>query len=416
MGSAVPVTGRAMLMGPLAVRSSQDHGVVHSVRATEAFAAIDDELALVDGQPVAVADLWSEMLSLTIAGCAALLVFPSWWSDRRVDTVHEAARGIAGDVAVTRRSVLLAQSASRRPAVVVEIAESLVAITRPPDVLPACIVSREGDPVVVADEVARHVTGAPVVIDRADGVGGTADLGAMVMARLRSRGVAVTVIDDDRLLRFADSCAPHVEEPPPAAGERKAVAAPRRARRSVTLAAGAGATGVLFVMALVVMALGDPAPSAPRTSLLIEGRVVVEVPATWSTHRVTAGPGSARLQVSSPADPHAAVHVTQSPVPKDETLQRTADTLRRALQSQPPGVFVDFNPDDRRGGRPAVTYREIRTGHDIRWTVLLAGDVRISVGCQSARGAESAVLETCERVILSARNIGEFAGTVAGQS
>ena len=180
----------------------------------------------------------------------------------------------------------------------------------------------------------------------------------------------------------------------------------------MTLAAGAGVTGVLIV---AVSALGDPAPSAPRASLLIEGRVVVEVPATWSTRRITAGPGSARLQVSSPADPHAAVHVTQSPVPKDETLQRTADTLWRALQSQPPGVFVDFNPDDRRGGRPAVTYREIRAGHDIRWTVLLAGDVRISVGCQSSRGGESAVLDTCERVISSARNIGEFAGTVAGQ-
>ena len=227
MGSTAPVTGRAVLVGPLAVRASRGRGVEHSVRATEALAAIDDELALVDGQPVAVAELWPEVLSLMIAGSAALLVFPSWWSDRRVDTVREAARGIVGDVAVTRRSALLAQSASRRPAVVVEIAESFVAITRPPDVLPACIVSREGDPVLVADEVARHVTGTPVVIDRADGVGGTADLGAMVMARLRSRGVPVNVIDDDRLVRLAESCVPHVMEPPPAVGARKPVVPPR---------------------------------------------------------------------------------------------------------------------------------------------------------------------------------------------
>jgi type VII secretion-associated protein (TIGR03931 family) len=406
------VTGRAVLVGPVVVRSSHDTAVEHSERATQALASIDDELALVEGQPVAVAALWREVLSSTSAGRAALLVFPSWWSDRRVETLREAARGIAGDVAVARRAVLLAQSASRRPAVVVEIAESFVALTRPPDVRPACIVSREGDPVAVADEVARLVTGPPVVVDRADGVGGAADLGEMILARLRSRGLAATVIDDDRLLQVAESCAPQAGEPQPAVGERKAAAAPRRARRSVTLAAGVAVTGVLFVAVTVG---GDPGATAPRTALLIEGHVVVEVPATWSARRVTAGPGSARLQVSSPANPHAAVHVTQSPVPKDETLQRTADTLRRALQAQPPGVFVDFDPGDRRGGRPAVTYREIRSGHDIRWTVLLDGDVRISVGCQSARGSESAVLEACERAISSARNIGEFAGTVARQ-
>lgn len=412
MGSAVPVTGRAVLVGPAAVRSSHDSAVEHSERATQALAAIDDELALVEGQPVVVAALWRELLSSTTVGCAALLVCPSWWSDRRVETVLEAARGIAGDVAVARRSVLLAQSASRRPAVVVEIAESFVALTRPPDARPASIVSREGDPGAIADEVAGLATGPRVVIDRADRVGGAADLGAMILARLRSHGHAVTVIDDDRLLQAAESCAPHADEPKPAAGERKAGAPPRRARRSVTVAASVAVTGGLVV---VVTALGEPASSAPRTALLIEGHVVVELPATWSARRVTAGPGSARLQASSPANPEVAVHITQSPVPKDETLQRTADTLRLALQSQPPGVFADFNPDDRRDGRPAVTYREIRSGHDIRWTVLLDGDVRISVGCQSARGSESAVLEACERAISSARNISEFAGTVAGQ-
>jgi len=54
--------------------------------------------------------------------------------------------------------------------------------------------------------------------------------------------------------------------------------------------------------------------------------------------------------------------------------------------------FVDFNADDRRGDQPAVTYREMREGHDIRWTVFLDHRVRISIGCQSARGAEALAL------------------------
>ncbi|MFZ0834954.1 MAG: type VII secretion-associated protein, partial [Mycobacterium sp.] len=150
-------------------------------------------------------------------------------------------------------------------------------------------------------------------------------------------------------------------------------------------------------------------------TLLVEGRVVVEVPATWTARRITAGPGSARVQVNSPGDPHAALHVTQSPVPRGETLQHTAEALGRAMLDEPPGVFVDLNPADRAGERQAVTYREVRDGHDIRWTVLLDGAVRISIGCQSARGAEETVRAACERAVASARDVGEFAGTVAPQ-
>lgn len=413
MGSAVPVTGRAVLVGPCTVRSSRGAPVELSDRATEALAAIDDELTLIDERPVAVAALWREVLSAHGDQGPALLVCPSWWSDHRIETVLRAARATVGDISMSRRPAMLAQATSRPPSVVVEIAESLVALTRPPDASPMCVLSREGDPVAVAEEVARQVAGRSVVLDRPDGVGGAADLGAMIHARLRSRGLAVTVVDDDRLLEVACSCAPSADGLRPARGVRTGGRSPWRAQRLMIPVGGVAATGVLFV---AVAAFGEPRSSAPGTTLLIEGHVAVEVPATWSARRVTAGPGSARLEVSSPSDPQAALHITQSQVPKDETLERTADTLQRALQSQPPGVFVDFNPDDRRGDRPAVTYREIRAGHDILWAVLLDGEVRISVGCQSARGSESAVLEACERATSSVRDIGKFAGTVAAHS
>jgi type VII secretion-associated protein (TIGR03931 family) len=164
-----------------------------------------------------------------------------------------------------------------------------------------------------------------------------------------------------------------------------------------------------------VVLVGDPSPRQQAT-LLIEGKVVMEVPEAWTARRINTGPGSARVQVTSPSDMHTALHLTQASVGTGETLVRTAEVLRNAMLSEPPGVFVDFNGADTKAGRPAVTYREIRDGHDIMWTVVLGPGVRISIGCQSARGSEEAVRPACERAISSARGIDELAGTVARQS
>ena len=147
-----------------------------------------------------------------------------------------------------------------------------------------------------------------------------------------------------------------------------------------------------------------PVQTAP-TTFLVEGRVALTVPANWPTQRVVAGPGSARVQVTSPSDPEVALHVTQSPV-AGETLSGTAERLKRAIDAEPAGVFVDFNPSGISAGRPAVTYREVRASHHVRWTVLLDGPVRISVGCQSRPGDEDAVRDVCEQAVRSAHAIG----------
>ena len=143
---------------------------------------------------------------------------------------------------------------------------------------------------------------------------------------------------------------------------------------------------------------------AAPTTFLVEGRVALTVPANWPTQRVVAGPGSARVQVTSPSDPEVALHVTQSPVP-GESLGDTAERLKRAIDAEPAGVFVDFNPSGYSAGRPAVTYREVRAGHHVRWTVLLDGPVRISIGCQSRPGGEDAVRDACEQAVRSAHAI-----------
>ena len=138
---------------------------------------------------------------------------------------------------------------------------------------------------------------------------------------------------------------------------------------------------------------------------MAEGRVALTVPANWSAQRVVTGPGSARVQVTSPSDPEVALHVTQSPV-AGETLSGTAERLKHAIDAEPAGLFVDFNPSGVSAGRPAVTYREVRATHHVRWTVLLDGPVRISLGCQSRPGDEGAVRDACEQAVRSAHAVG----------
>lgn len=163
--------------------------------------------------------------------------------------------------------------------------------------------------------------------------------------------------------------------------------------------------GELSVAPAAVVRHGATTLQRPPTTLLVEGRVALTIPADWSTQRVVSGPGSARVQVTSPADPEVALHVTQSPVP-GETLPGTAQRLKRAIDASPAGVFVDFNPSDIRAGRPAVTYREVRAGHQVRWTILLDGAVRISVGCQSGPGHEDLLREVCAQAVRSVHAVG----------
>jgi type VII secretion-associated protein (TIGR03931 family) len=138
------------------------------------------------------------------------------------------------------------------------------------------------------------------------------------------------------------------------------------------------------------------------TTFAVEGRVSLEVPAQWPMRRVVAGPGSARLQITSPTDPEVALHVTQSRVALS-SLDATAEFLKDAIDAAPAGVFVDFNPSDRSAARPAVTYREVRSGHDIRWTVWVDKAVRISIGCQSRSGHDDVVRQECDLAVRSAR-------------
>ncbi len=186
---------------------------------------------------------------------------------------------------------------------------------------------------------------------------------------------------------------------------------PPRRRRVLPLTAAAlaivaaGATACWTVLDAPMP--GDSAPPAPSDEAapiaLREGRIAVQVPREWTVQRITGGPGSRRVQVSSPADPGVALHITQAYAP-ETTLAETAAALGRAIADQPAGIFLDFRPEDAVAGRPAVTSREVRPGREVRWAVLAAGSGRISIGCQSPPDRAEAVAAACAEALRSARH------------
>ncbi|KAA1248364.1 type VII secretion-associated protein [Mycobacterium simiae] len=390
--------------GPSAIRRlcCGADSAVDDEACAAALGAIDDPVALVAGQPVAVGSLWSAALRTLAQGHhdGMIVVHPSWWSSSRIGVVSGAARAAAGGAfELLRRSWLLTRAAPEA-GVVVEIADRLVVVVADDEVV---AVPRLAEARHVAKEVAGVVAGsAPasgaVVIEVPSGVVEAPELALMIADALRAGQTVVSVVavDDDRLARLARDLPPQ-----PAANS---VAEPRS---RVGLMAGLAAAGVAMTV-LVVAGIGHRGGRAAQvapTTFLVEGRVALAVPVGWPTRRVVDGPGSARVQLTSPADREVALHVTQSPVP-GETLAATAERLRRAIDAEPAGVFVDFNPAGSAAGRPAVTYREVRAAHHVWWTVLVDGTVRISVGCQSRPSAAEAVREVCERAVQSAHAVG----------
>lgn len=371
---------------------------------------IDDPVALVQARPVALPVLLRTVLSSLACPdrpASVLVVHPTWWSASRVDLVAAAAGALAEDTVTRPRSRLLAGAArGGRAGVIVEIAARLVAITGTETVAEP----RAGPPAEVAAAVVRHVVRlagedpATVVIDRPAGIGGAAALAGLIDERLRlvRDDVGVELVDAARLVRLAGLTAPAPDAvaPAPAAHGPRGWRVPAAA---ALLGVGALALGAAGGHRAPADTADTVAPAVPVT-FLVEGRVALQVPAGWPVRRVTAGPGSARVEVVSPSDPQAVLHVTQSP--SGGTLAAAAEVLGRALNDAgPPGVFVDFNPSGTSAGRPAVTYREVRDGHHVDWAVLVDGPVRIGIGCQHRPADTAALRPVCEQAVRSAHAV-----------
>ncbi|MBJ7337265.1 type VII secretion-associated protein [Mycolicibacterium sp.] len=375
------VSGAVIVVGPVQISGV---GPVGIECASAAMQSIDDELALVEDRVVDVDDLWREVLGSAAGGArdTVTLICPSWWPVARVERVGAAAQAWSANAIVLRRAEV--QTATT----VVEIAPELVVVHAGAQ---RHVIARVDPPSGVLAAVVACVEGlADVTVDVPAGVG---RFGTELVRALRRRGIEVTVADDQTLLRALrgrfDSARRDVVP----------------TRRRPTPRAAAIAVAVLAASALAATAIGmNPDEESPNVTWLVEGRVAVEVPAQWTVERITSGPGSARVQVVSPGNPGDAIHVTQSPMPDESTLEAAAASLSSALAEQPSGVFVDFTARGERAHRVAITYREVRADRRIDWTVVLDGDVRIAIGCQGAHERPGPA-ELCDRAIGSAHAV-----------
>ena len=380
-------------VGPVSIRGPCD---VDQDLVSTALGCIDDEIALLDDHPVAVPAIWRAVFRSALSDCSgpAVLVCPTWWSSARVELVKQAASGLAAQVVSLRRAEVLTAGESGAPAVV-EIAPEFVVIWRSGRVVMA--EPRVGEPTDVVTAVADGVGEvSEVLVDAPIDVDGGSSLATAISARLRADGLAVTTVHQNRVLAgMRGQPRQGVREPGPRA---------RRGPRPEVLAACIVAAGLSCVGLASSFGVDESGATGVPMTLLIEGRVAVKVPAHWAVQRITAGPGSARVEVMAPDDA-TAVLVTQSQVREGERLADTAGMLRNALDDQQDDIFTRFNPNDRRADRPAATYREVREGRQIDWTVFVDDTVRIAVGCQSASGGEQAAQDICDEAIRSAHAV-----------
>lgn len=449
-----PQTGTrvAIEVTETAVRARTDDGVREAGHSDvqSAVAALDDDMALLPGRVVPSRALWAALFESLLTERNApvrldsmLLIYPTTWGPGRRTLLSNAARMMAATLIVRSRAFALAERGVRsdlsgRSFVVVEVSPSEVAVTvvghgsaGEPESTVRHLEERSWESTSAAD-VARSVAGAVEEVVRSErpGVAGilvdSADnaLGEAIVEAVDRIGLTpgVSQVAGDSVFRdvshaarataFIDESAdePAVVRVPewiPAAPARSAPRLPRWwPVAAIGLAAAVVVTGV--VLTVTSTRARQPSPTTPvvATSLLVEGRVQFMVPAEWAVRRIPAGgAGSARVEVISPKDPEAIVHVTQVRVNSTETLAATAETLRAAMEKESPGVFTDFKADDHKMDRPAVTYTEVREGHDIAWVVLLDDDLRIGIGCQFKKDSYADIEQACDLAIRTAHAV-----------
>ncbi len=355
----------------------------------QALAGIDDTTVLLDERPVTVDSLWGKVISSMVDDEPLTILHPSWWPQRWVARIVDAATPVTAEVVARPRSAMIGRSQRCGAATVVELGGEVVAVCR--GTHPPRIHRRSVGATVIAADAAGADPSDTILIDVPHGVPGGDQFGRDIRKALQHNGASANVV------RLEDELRPSTDEPPRALPVR-------RSWRCAQVAAA-------VVVGIVVCGVGAATTRPPGIGAvgsdsvsLVEGRVTVRIPTGWTVTRVTAGPGSRRVEIVSPVDHSAALHVTQSYTP-EETLDGAAQLLRHALAKETAGTFVDFNPADQHSGRAAVTYRELRAGREVRWSVVVDRSTRISIGCQSAPGREDAINRACGEAIRSAHEV-----------
>ena len=374
----VVVVGPTTIVGP---------GDIDAELVSSALECIDEPLGLLDATVVPAERIWRDAMAAAMGTAQAVtLVCPTWWPPSRIARVRAAATSVS-HVVIERRTDALRAAGGEPDCAVVELGEDLVTISRPGA---AVSVVRRTDGATADAVIARTTWDTRVVIDAPIGIPGGAPLAAEIQALLRDQGVPAEILSCDDLRTDAGT------HPSPT------TARPRPARAHIAIGFAA-AVAVLGAGGLGLSTRDGPAPAIaaatdPEFTWLVEGRVAVQIPARWTVDRALAGAGSPRLQIISPDDRGQIIHLTQSVVPREQTLEVAARALREASAKLPRGIILDFQEAAVSAGRAAVRYREVRGGRTVDWSVLLDGPVRIAVGCQGA-----SVRRPCDTAIRTAR-------------
>ncbi len=357
-------------------------GVASPQQVSTALNCIDDPTALLEERVVDVDALWRDVLRAAAAECGAtvVIVVPTWWPPGRVEVLTAAGRDVFTDVVVVTRSIL----ARHGEATVVELSADYAVVTPPSS--DALVLTR------YAPEVEAHLVASSSVL--LDVPAGVAPMCAEVTARLRRQGIPVVHSTHSRIRDAATQALPD--------GGRRDRVHPVPGRRAIAVMAGLALTAAAVGGGWAAQGFAPESGPDDSTRLLTEGRVAVNVPAAWSVERITGGTGSARVRVA-PQGGLPALHITQSAGSADMTLDRVAETLRQAIDAETAGVFVDFDADGERAGRPAVTYVERRAGTQTRWAVLVDGSIRIAIGCQHPHARRDVIEDVCAEAVRSAR-------------
>lgn len=384
-------------VGPASVRvlGGPSAGEPDEAMVSAVLDGIDDAVALFDERPVVVAELMRAVMSsiLVASPGPVVIVHPSWWSRARIDLVVQSSGAARKVVALSRSEVV---RAAGHAGTLIEIAGEFVAVAGP-----GLRVFGRGNIESIAAAAAEVGRSGDVLLDAPAAIPGSAQTAEQLRVALAARGRSARDVD---VAALAD-----------AAPSRRRVGGPVAAlvAASLVLAAPVLPDGRELVLPDGRERVATPRPEVgapdPAAVSLVEGRIVVAVPLHWHVERVRSGSGSRRVQVGSPVDPDIALHITASYAP-DSTLAQAAEVLGDAVADQTPGVFVGFRPAVEVAGRPAVTYREVRVGRVVDWSVVLSGSTRIGIGCQSAPDRTEVVRAVCEQAIRTARELGTGAG------
>lgn len=384
-------------VGPASVRvlGGPSAGEPDEAMVSAVLDGIDDAVALFDERPVVVAELMRAVMSsiLVASPGRVVIVHPSWWSRARIDLVVQSSGAARKVVALSRSEVV---RAAGHAGTLIEIAGEFVAVAGP-----GLRVFGRGNIESIAAAAAEVGRSGDVLLDAPAAIPGSAQTAEQLRVALAARGRSARDVD---VAALAD-----------AAPSRRRVGGPVAAlvAASLVLAAPVLPDGRELVLPDGRERVATPRPEVgapdPAAVSLVEGRIVVAVPLHWHVERVRSGSGSRRVQVGSPVDPDIALHITASYAP-DSTLAQAAEVLGDAVADQTPGVFVGFRPAVEVAGRPAVTYREVRVGRVVDWSVVLSGSTRIGIGCQSAPDRTEVVRAVCEQAIRTARELGTGAG------